>query len=398
MVPQTQRQEQQHLSSSSVNTFLNSIGRNSKNSRKAYHTGLMHFENFLEKKYTLKTERVILSLSRKDEKINVYELLDNFVSYLTSNTTVSSLTIQLYVAAVRSYLEFCDIDIIPSKFRRRVKIPKYYREDEYPVDVNDIRKLLLKCTNRRLKAYLLVLASSGMRPIEACALRIQDVDFTVTPTKVHVRKEYNKTRRSRDVYISEEAMHYLRDLIKLKYKEKIPDPNDLVFSVYFIKNANPERIYARLVHLFQRLLAICEVDQKKDNSPRRKITLHSLRRFVKTVISDQVGQDYSEWFLGHAKSPYYTKKEIDRKEIYATKCMKYLTFLDYTTLEARGKSIEVKLREKDRELHDIKEKYESEIESIREETTQKFNQIMAMIQQNPKLAQVKPEVLASKGV
>ncbi len=40
---------------------------------------------------------------------------------------------------------------------------------------------------------------------------------------------------------------------------------------------------------------------------RRKITLHSFRRFVKTVISDQVGQDYSEWFLGHAKSPYYIR-------------------------------------------------------------------------------------------
>jgi integrase len=353
----------------------------------------MHFENFLILQ-NIKPKVLISNL--KNQKINVYELLDNFVSYLTSNTTISSLTIQLYVAAVRSYLEFYDIDIVPSKFRRRVKIPKYYREDEHPIDIHDIRKLLLKCNNRRLKAHLLVLASSGLRAIEACALRIQDVDFTLTPTKVHVRGEYSKTIRSRDVYITEEATHYLKDLIKLKYKEKIPDPNDLVFSVYFIKTANPERIYARIVHPFQRLLAVCELDQKKENSPRRKITLHPFRRFVKTVISDQVGQDYSEFYLGHSKSPYYTKKEIDRREIYATKCMKHLTFLDYTTLEARGKGIEAKLREKDRELHDMKEKYESEIESIREETNQKFNQIMAMIQQNPQLAQVKPEVLTNK--
>lgn len=361
MLQQNQKKQRQevHLSSNSVSTFLNSIGRNSKNSRKAYHTGLMHFENFLEKKYKFKPERIISSLFsklKKDQKINVYELLDNFVTYLTSNTTVSSLTIKLYVAAVRSYLEFYDIDVVPSKFRRRVKIPRYYREDEYPIDVHDIRKLLLKCTNRRLKAYLLVLASSGMRPIEACALRILDVDFTVTPTKVHVRKEYSKTKRSRDVYISEEAKHYLNDLIKWKYKEKIPDSDDLVFSVYFIKNANPERIYARLVHLFQRLLAICELDQKKDNSPRRKITLHSLRRFGKTVISDQVGQDYSEWFLGHSKSPYYTKKEADRRQIYATKCMKYLTFLDYSILEATGKNIESMLSEKEQEIQALRQK------------------------------------------
>jgi len=82
----------------------------------------------------------------------------------------------------------------------------------------------------------------------------------------------------------------------------------------------------------------------------KKITLHSFRRFVKTVISNQVSQDYSEWFLGHSKSPYWTLKEANRREIYATKCMKYLTFLDYTALEATGKNIESKLLEKDKEI------------------------------------------------
>ena len=71
----------------------------------------------------------------------------------------------------------------------------------------------------------------------------------------------------------------------------------------------------------------------------RKITLHSLRRFVKTVISDEVGGDYSEWFLGHNGSVYYTKKESERREIYLTKCMKYLTFLDYTALEVEVRAL-----------------------------------------------------------
>src|ERR687897_3332203 len=40
---------------------------------------------------------------------------------------------------------------------------------------------------------------------------------------------------------------------------------------------------------------------------------------------------------------YYTLKEQERREIYSTKCMKYLTFLDYLALEASGKSVESKL-------------------------------------------------------
>jgi hypothetical protein len=41
--------------------------------------------------------------------------------------------------------------------------------------------------------------------------------------------------------------------------------------------------------------------------------------------------------------------------------MKYLTFLDYTTLEARGKSIEANLQEKDRVIAGLKEKYDTDI-------------------------------------
>lgn len=127
-------------------------------------------------------------------------------------------------------------------------------------------------------------------------------------------------------------------------------------------------MYAKILKEFQKLLTVVGLDERKENvQRRRKITLHSFRRFTKTVISDQVNQDYSEWFLGHIKSPYYTKKEADRRQIYATKCMKYLTFLDYEILDAKGKSIEAKLQEKDREIYSIKEKYEQDLREMRED-------------------------------
>lgn len=84
----------------------------------------------------------------------------------------------------------------------------------------------------------------------------------------------------------------------------------MVFSAYRVKNkANPKNIYFRIIHEFEKLLSVAGMDERKEDGlrRRRKITLHSFRRFVKTVISDQVGQDYSEWFLGHAKSPYYIR-------------------------------------------------------------------------------------------
>jgi hypothetical protein len=46
--------------------------------------------------------------------------------------------------------------------------------------------------------------------------------------------------------------------------------------------------------------------------------------------------------------------------------LKYLTFLDYTTLEARGKSIEANLQEKDREITALREKYDTDITLLKE--------------------------------
>jgi hypothetical protein len=55
-----------------------------------------------------------------DRNVDVYELLDQFVSYL-SQLNIAVASVKLYIAAVRSFLELSDIDIMQSKFKRRVK-------------------------------------------------------------------------------------------------------------------------------------------------------------------------------------------------------------------------------------------------------------------------------------
>jgi integrase len=351
--------EKQITDYKAVKIFLSSISRNSLRSKYSYQSGLAHFQKFLKQKYPrYDIQTVPKSLSNKE--LDMYTLLDGFVSYLMKEVpNLTSNSIKLYMAAMRSYLAYYDIDVIPSKFRRKVKMPKLYREDEEPLDASDIRKILLSCSNRRLKAYLLVLASGGMRAVEALAIRLKDIDFTVSPTKVHIRKEYSKTKTSRDIYISDEATQYLRQWISWKYnneeRPRIKDDDDLAFTVYRTKT--PTTIYVKVITKFVKLLSVVGLDERKDGKQRRrKITLHSFRRFVKTVISDQTNTDYSEWFLGHNKSPYYTKKEPQRREIYATKCMKYLTFLDYTTLESTGKNIEAKLSEKEKEIQLLRQR------------------------------------------
>ncbi|HZD35281.1 MAG TPA: tyrosine-type recombinase/integrase [Nitrososphaeraceae archaeon] len=282
-------------------TFLNSMGRNSKSSKRAYSSGLIHFNNFLNEysdenlsKYNLET--ILKPL--QTQQLDIYDLLDQFVSYLL-RYHVAIPTLKLYVASIRSYLSYFDIDIVTSKFKRRVKIPKYFRDEEQPIDVSDIRTLLIKCTNKRLKAYLLLLASSGLRTIEAASLRLQDIDFSSSPTRITVRKEYSKTRRSRTVYCSDEATEFLQNFLnQIEEEGGKKNPNDCVFSVYK-GHTDPKLIYFKMLHQFEKLQKAIggDMDARKldDGVGRRhKITLHSLRRFCKGVISDQAGTDYSE--------------------------------------------------------------------------------------------------------
>lgn len=142
-----------------VNTFLYSIERNSIKSKRSYSSGLTLLQNFLNaKEQQIKhegcynCETILQPLF--ENRISVYELFDSLISYiLATKPEITPKSLLLYISALKSYFAYYDIDIIPSKFRRRVKMPKLYREDEEAIDTEDIRKILLSCNNRRLKAY-----------------------------------------------------------------------------------------------------------------------------------------------------------------------------------------------------------------------------------------------------
>jgi hypothetical protein len=120
---------------------------------------LQKSSRFLARQYpSYNIETILLPLETKE--IDVYHLLDKFVAYMMEIQTAAS-TIQSYMAAVRGYLGYYDIDIIEQRFKNKVTLPKNRKEDERPLDVKDIRQNILAITNRQLRAYYLVLLQAG---------------------------------------------------------------------------------------------------------------------------------------------------------------------------------------------------------------------------------------------
>ena len=74
--------------------------------------------------------------------------------------------------------------------------------------------------------------------------------------------------------------------------------------------------------------------------------------------------------------------------------MEHLIICEENRLKIKVKE----LKEKRNEIQIMKESHKQDMKAMCEEINQQFSQIMSTIQQNPKLAQVKPAVLVGKTI
>ena len=301
---------------------------------------------------------------------DVFEVLNEYSSYL-SNTNISSITIKQRVITVKNFFEYHDIDISPRKFKLKVKLPRTIRRNKEALSKEDVTNILNACSDIRLKTYVMLLASTGMRAQEAVSLRIKDIhlDEKSMPARFSVRGEFTKTRTDRIGFLTNEMAQQLKLWLDYKYRTRrvsynnlqnaasksktiteyrtpTKDDADLIFAVYQNKVVpKPISLYQELVRSFAKTLDRMGKGAREDgNERRRQITLHSFRRFVKTTISDLGYADYSEYFIGHSGSTYWRKKDSEKAEIFR-KIEPYLTFLNVHQLERQGADIQTKVEE-----------------------------------------------------
>lgn len=312
-----------------------------------------------------------------NNKIDTYDLLSGFVAYLEEEEGIENPnTLRYFVITAANFLEYHDVEISPRKFRLKVRLPKPVIRHKEAISKEEIRKILLKCSNIKLKTYLMLLASTGMRATEALALRHKDFDFdeennnnNIRQAFVRIRGEVTKTRTDRYVFLTREMMEQCKAWTDFKYRrrritrvtntsatsnnlsdkavsywlEPKPNPDDLFFAIPRKRKRSSLRgLYVHMNENFANTLDRIGFDKREDdNESRREITFHSFRRFVKTTISDLGYQDFSEWFIGHAGSTYWRKKDSEKEELFR-KIEPYLTFLDITGLESKGADMETK--------------------------------------------------------
>ena len=322
------------LSSSSkselISKFIQTVNVRNENTARQYYSRLLIFQRFVLKEHYYNDNNnnkknkkiknnVVDSLIQKLKigELDPYDILNNYCIFLQNNYNLSSITFKDKITTVKTFFEYNDIEISPRKFKLKVRYPKTVFRHKEAIDKNDIVSILNGCSDIKLKTYVMLLASTGLRAVEALSIRLTDLELESNPTgKLRIRGQYTKTKVDRYVFITKELKEQLSKWLDYKYRTRricykdsktgknvtdyrTPEknPNKLIFSLYLVDNPRPESIYNNIAADFAKTLDRIGMDSREDDgneNSRRKITLHSFRRFVKSTISDLGYSDYSE--------------------------------------------------------------------------------------------------------
>jgi integrase len=363
-----------------VTDFLSTMSTMSKHTANEYGKRLNSFRKFVLVHYDKHITIDNLIAKIKEGSENPYSVLNNYAVYLLRGNNVSNLTLKQRIVTAKNFFEYYDVDISPRKFKMKVKLPKVVRKKKQALSKEDIVDILNTCSDIRLKTYVMLLAATGMRAVEALSIRIKDLDLQSNSPKLFIRGEFTKTKSDRTIFLTPELKYQLLSWIDYKYRSRricysnhngktfteyrTPEKNEtgLVFSVYQ-SITNPNNLYAGFCTSFAKTLDRMGKGIREDDNKRRRITLHSFRRFVKTTISDLGYQDFSEYFIGHSGSTYWTKKESEKAEIFQ-KIEPYLTFLNVHQLERQGADIQSRVDELEELNESLRERDKTKDDAI----------------------------------
>jgi integrase len=361
------------VTENTLSKYIKSISMMNSASAREYRFRLRGFGNFIAVEYKITLDDLIMTI--KDGPLDPYDVLSSYISYLQTRNNISALSLKQRVTTAKNFLEYFDVEISPRKFKIKVKLPKIVRNDIQALTKEDITNILNACSDIRLKTYVMLLAATGMRASEALSIRLVDCELSNNPPRLLIRGEYTKTKVSRFVFLTQELIRQLslwleykhrtrricfkgenNGKTRIEYKTLARNDHDLLFAVNQ-DNPNIKWLYNQFAVSFGKTLDRMGMGDREEvgRGRRRRITLHSMRRFVKSTISDLGYGDFSEFMIGHSSSTYY-RRTVDEKAALFRKIEPYLTFLDYQQLERRGADISAQLQEKDEQIQTLVKK------------------------------------------
>jgi len=227
-----------------------------------------------------------------------YDFADDLRDFLREKAASAPKSLESYKAAIISWLAENHV-YLPAEMTRRLKVGgKSLTRDRAPT-LEELRHIL-NHADLQLKAYLLMLTSSGLRPGEGLGIEWTDIDLSTG--KLHIRREIAKNGEPRDTFVSSEALEVLKQwqTYHPAYAEKI---DSYTVPEEFTRDMNKvfPLSYNGLRDKYGRVLEKCGLDEKDPTTGWLVLRLHVMRKFFRTRLPQGgASVDAVEQMLGHS--------------------------------------------------------------------------------------------------
>jgi len=249
------------------------------------------------------------------ENINEYSLkylhehTDHFIqlsSFLkTLNETHAPLTVSREINCVCYWLKWNEVELTASESARLKNImprPVSVTEDEI-LTVEKIRTIL-NHSDVLMRAFLLVLASTGMRAGELANVKFSDIREDGC-RRFHIPAERMKARKPHDYRFSEEAYEAILEWLKVreKYLEQARLKSKSCLHVYSSRFKGDDYIFPFSYSLYNQKLKNILVSAKMlridESSRHTTISLQSFRRWFDSTIKLHLPVNIANALIGH---------------------------------------------------------------------------------------------------
>ena len=264
---------------------------------------------------------------------------------------------------------------------------------------------MLEVSDERARAIILILASTGIRIRAIIELRLEHLKL-IPDYNLYQVGVYSDSNQRYLTLTTPEAAKAID--VYLKYRERYGEkltPKSPLFRDQFdredtlsVHNVKPlklrtvERLISRTIEKsgIRTVERVTELHSEKGKIRKNiKLTVGFRKFFDTQLIYAKVEKQTKELFMGHSiglDDHYFTPEDTHVLHEYL-KAVDYLTINEEHRLRLRLDEI---TKKKD-EIETMELKHQEEIGSIK----QQMNQLMTMVQRNPRLANIKPEILVN---
>ena len=252
-----------------MRSYYEKIQKHSLNSQKGTKNALNNFDLFCKEKHDQGIEEMIDDLVLVKKQETVFDILQNWINW----NKIAPSSLKTYFIRLNSFLHYKGIKLDSRDVKSELIFPKILEEELYPLQIDDISKIL-SAANYDKRGMYLAQISSGMRLGEIVQIRMKDLVLDSKRIMVKIPAKITKSKQARTTFLSTETEKMIR------HKLKKLDDDDLVWG----NNPIPLNNEIAEITNLHRYLSKCGLDMKYD-SGQYKINTHSFRAFFITKMS-----------------------------------------------------------------------------------------------------------------